>query len=115
MDRKKIPAPRENYPVPDATHFLDLRTRLSPELSKTCPSDLNWVGVAWSAVPRLSFVCSGCMEGVKKKIFQEREGRQGEKKIVCITLAGPKARIEMQRAGKFPGILETFHGKFREF
>ena len=23
--------------------------------------------------------------------------------------------IGMQRAGKFPGILETFHGKFREF
>ena len=25
------------------------------------------------------------------------------------------SRLGMQRAGKFPGILETFHGKFREF
>ena len=25
------------------------------------------------------------------------------------------SHIGMQRAGKFPGILETFHGKFREF
>ena len=24
-------------------------------------------------------------------------------------------KLGMQRAGKFPGILETFHGKFREF
>ena len=23
--------------------------------------------------------------------------------------------LGMQRAGKFPGMLETFHGKFREF
>ena len=29
--------------------------------------------------------------------------------------AATKVSLGMQRAGKFPGIFETFHGKFREF
>ena len=36
-DRKKIPAPRENYPVPDPTRFLDPGPDRSPNKAKYGP------------------------------------------------------------------------------
>ena len=46
-DRKKIPAPRENYLVPNPTGFLDRRLECPlPQLCKIWPRDTNVFGVA---------------------------------------------------------------------
>ena len=46
-DCNKVPAPRQNYPVPNPTRFLGQGLDRPPELSKIKPHDLHFLGVAW--------------------------------------------------------------------